>query len=292
MKFLKALLVCAALFSGNAMAQIAIATWNIQNLGHGNQKSYVALAETAQAFDLLAIQEVMNREGAEQLKQALEKKTGHSWELMYSHLLGRGSYKEKYAFLWKKATVEYVDGAVVYLDKRDQFIREPFSARFRERASGLEFVAATVHILYGKSVEDRIPEIESLGSYWQWLESAYEDTPIMLMGDFNLAPSHPAWDSLKQHARPLVESGATTVSNVDGRYANLYDNIWTGLRNPAPVVKTHVVKAPELLGWPHKKFRKHASDHVPVVTYTGNRTQVAQAHTAPIIPAPSPSKGQ
>jgi hypothetical protein len=35
-----------------------------------------------------------------------------------------------YALIWRDSTVEYSDGAVVYFDRENHFIREPFSAKF------------------------------------------------------------------------------------------------------------------------------------------------------------------
>src|SRR5690606_29078965 len=102
-----------------AAADVRVGSWNIQNLGWENGKDYAALAAVAQNFDLLSVQEVMNAEGIERLKVELERVTQEPWGILYSHLIGRGSYREKYAFLWRKSEVEYLDGAVVYLDDRD-----------------------------------------------------------------------------------------------------------------------------------------------------------------------------
>lgn len=92
---------------------------------------------------------------------------------MASDDLGRSSHREHYGFLWREREVEYVGGAAVFLDHRDVFAREPYSARFLDRDAGTEFAAATVHVFYGDSVGDRLPEIEALADYWQWLEEAY-----------------------------------------------------------------------------------------------------------------------
>ena len=266
----RALFWVLILFSTSALADIRIATWNIERLGHGNNKSYPALALIGSQFDFIAVQEAMNSDGLSTFKRELEKRTGQKWQMMYSHRIGRGSYKEKYAFVWRDSAVEYVDGAVVYLDNTDRYAREPYSARFRSRKTGTQFVAATAHILYGKSVSDRTPEIQALAAYWEWLSEVYPGTPRVLLGDFNLAPSHNAWRSLKASARPAVTHGATTVSSVDGRFANLYDNIWLGKHNPLGVTGAGIFNGPRALGWSHKKFRKHASDHVPVYITIGN----------------------
>lgn len=261
-------------------ADISLASWNIERLGHGQQKSYAALAQIASRFDFIAVQEVMTQEGLERFSAALEDHTGEPWEKMASHLIGRGSYKEKYAFVWRTAAIEYVDGAVVYLDTTDKFAREPYSARFRAKDSGLEFVVATVHIIYGRSRSDRTPEIQALYEYRAWLGEVYDGDPErILLGDFNLRPSHPAWGPLREVARPLIIEGASTVSSIDGRYANLYDNIWVSSDSNLPICSAGVFKAPDVLGWSHETFRQHVSDHVPVYVLLGQAT----LDTAPVI---------
>lgn len=261
---LAALTVLVALPVGSA----TLASWNIRHLGHGELKHYDVLGTIVRdgGFDLIAVQEAMTAEGIEALETAIETATGVPWDAMYSHDLGRGSHKEKYAFLWNTATIEYVDGAVVYLDVTDRFAREPYSARFRARDSGLIFVAATVHVLYGKGVKDRAPEIDALAAYWQWLRDVYPDDAerIVLMGDFNLAPQHAAWAALRVHAEPLITSGATTLSTIDGRFANLYDNIWVPLEHELPIAGAGIYEFPAALGLTHEQARRHVSDHAPV----------------------------
>src|SRR5690554_5786788 len=114
------LLLCFSLLPIlSAYADIIVGSWNIQRLGHGDQKSYPALAAIASKVDLLAVQEVMTDEGIEELELQLEKHTSESWSYIASHALGSGSYKEKYAFIWRDSAVEYDEGAVVYLDREN-----------------------------------------------------------------------------------------------------------------------------------------------------------------------------
>lgn len=262
------LLAALAILVALPVDSATLASWNIRHLGHGELKRYDLLGAIVHdaGLDFIAVQEAMTAEGIEALEAAVERATGVSWDAMYSHALGRGSHKEKYAFLWNTTTIEYVDGAVVYLDITDRFAREPYSARFRARESGLTFVAATVHILYGKGVRDRTPEVEALAEYWRWLREVYpeEAERILLMGDFNLAPHHPAWAALRAHATPMIARGATTLSTVDGRYANLYDNIWVPLEHDLPIAAAGVVRFPAELGLTHDEARRHVSDHAPV----------------------------
>ncbi|WP_218563879.1 endonuclease/exonuclease/phosphatase family protein [Marinospirillum perlucidum] len=265
------LFVSISLQAADARQGLALASWNIKRLGHGSSTDFTALGSLAAAFDFIAVQEVMTPEGLENLDAALEAATGEDWQYLASHRVGRSSYKEIYAFLWRSERVAYMDGAVVYLDPGDLFAREPYSARFRDLTRDQVFAAATVHIVYGDRVSDRTEEIDELTSYWRWLEDIYPQTPLLLMGDFNLEPDHPAWQPLLSlGVEPQFTSGATTLSSRNGRYANLYDNIW--MRDPQAlgVREAGILRFPELLGWDHERARREVSDHAPVYLLTGN----------------------
>lgn len=253
----------------NGSGGLAIASWNIERLGHGQNKDYQGLAVIGSLFDFIAVQEAMTAEGIERFQQALEDETSVDWEAMYSHPIGRGSYKEKYAFVWRTDRVHYDTGAVVYLDSNDYFAREPYSARFKDLTTDTYFVAATVHILFGRSVRDRLPEILELASYWAWLEEVYPGDEVFLMGDFNLAPTNDAWQPLyQQGVMPLIVEGATTLSSIDGRYANLYDQILVADDTEVPLKEAGIVQFPAMLGLTHEQARRYISDHAPVYVLT------------------------
>lgn len=279
-KFVVGVLLC--LITSLSWADTKIGSWNIARLGNGDQKSFPALANIAKEFDFFAVQEVMNEPALVSLDQALEKASGEKWEYLNSHLVGRGSYKEMYAFFWRSKRIEYVDGAVVYLDRKNLFEREPFSARFRTLEDGQTFVASTVHILYGKSEADRTPEIRELANYWAWLHEVYPETGnMLLMGDFNLNPKNPAWRPLKQVARPLITSGASTLSQTDGKFSNLYDNIWISKTSPMNVQDFGIVNYPKIIGWSNERSRKQVSDHAPVFVSIGAASAQNRVTKAP-----------
>jgi len=255
----------------NAYADIVVGSWNIQRLGHGDQKSYPALAVIASKIDLLAVQEVMTEEGMEKLERQLEKHTGESWSHLASHAVGMSSYKEMYGFIWRDSAVEYSDGAVVYLDRENHFIREPFSAKFRSKRNGTELALGTVHVVFGKGIKDRVPEIKELANYWEWMQDVYSGTPIVLLGDFNLSPFNAAWAPVKRHAVPLLTEGASTLS-AKGHYANLYDNIWVEPNTALVITDVGIIDFPKMVGWNHKKSRKHVSDHAPIYMTLGSAT--------------------
>jgi len=74
-----------------------------------------------------------------------------------------------------------------------------------------------------------------LRDYHDWLRETFEERPVFLMGDFNLAPTNPAWGPMGEVAYPLIQEGATTISMIDGRFANLYDNIWVDVEMDLPI---------------------------------------------------------
>ncbi|MBK1726722.1 helix-hairpin-helix domain-containing protein [Halorhodospira neutriphila] len=251
------------LASTTATADLAVGSWNIQHLGWDNGKDLAAVAAVASRFDLLAVQELMDPAALGRLERRFEERTGEAWGSMASDALGASSYQEHYGFLWREAEATYVEGAVVYLDRRGAFARPPYSALFADTDTGQRYAAATVHITYGDSVSDRTPEIRALDEYWRWLDETYSDSTRLLMGDFNLELGNEAWRELDALAKPAVTRDGTTLSSTDGRYASLYDNIWYDSSRLRPD-GSGVLRFPELLDINHEEARDSVSDHAPV----------------------------
>jgi endonuclease/exonuclease/phosphatase family metal-dependent hydrolase len=243
-----------------AEAETRVASWNIKRLSEG-PTDLERVAKVIAHFDLVAIQEVMEEHALMLLVAELQEVTGEEWGVMASHAIGRGSYKEHYAFLWRKSLIDYVDGAVVYLDDRDVFAREPLSARFSS-ADGT-FILANIHVLYGDSKSDREPEIRALRAYWDWLGTTFPDEQYFLVGDFNMPPDDASFSALGETALPLIRSGATTLAHTDGQYANLYDNIWAPLGLKAGV-SAGIFDLISYLGDSNDAIRESVSDHAPV----------------------------
>ncbi|TVP57281.1 MAG: endonuclease [Halomonadaceae bacterium] len=266
-----------------AFADVILGSWNIQNLGWNNDKRFDKLAHVVDHFDFLAIQELMNEEALERLEEKVETLSGESWSSMASHALGRSTYREHYAFLWRDSAVEYVEGAVVFIDSSDVFAREPYSAKFRSKRSGQAFAVGNIHVVYGRSVGDRLPEIAALVDYWDWLEEIYPGIPRLLMGDFNLAPHHQAWQLLRDRGViPAITAGATTLSPTAGRYANLYDNIWK-VSGELDIPRRGIVEFPALFGIDHVRARDVVSDHAPVYISLGNAELALRPFTSAAI---------
>lgn len=277
-------------FLQNAWADVNIGTWNLEHLSVRPNKDFQSIAKVAQKVDFLAVQELMNEDALQALARELTKQTGKHWSSMASSAVGRSSYKEMYGFVWRDDVVAYEDGAVTYLDRGDTFEREPYSARFKSLKDGTTFVVATVHVLYGKSQSDRASEIKALSSYWTWLKDTYPgNNQIMLMGDFNTPPNSPAWANLDASAKPLVLTGASTLSTTDGKFANLYDNIFVSKNSAIRVNSIQVFNYPKYLGMTHAQGRDSVSDHAPVFLSAGlgggSQSEVA-APAAKALPNP------
>ncbi|MFW2590197.1 hypothetical protein [Sagittula sp. SSi028] len=164
-------------------------------------------------------------EALQDFERVIEEQAGESWSTMASDAIGRGSYREIYAFLWKDAEFNAADSGLIYIDRRDIFSREPFSVRF-QTIEGYEFILASTHLIYGDSVDVREAEARALADYQTWLADSFSGIDVYLAGDFNLPRNNPAWRKLASTSAALIVEGATTLSTRDGRYANLYDNIW------------------------------------------------------------------
>ncbi len=260
--------ICALVF--NSALAINIASWNIQRLGQGSKKDYAAIASiiVLNRVDLIAIQEVMNEKGIETLRRSVSQVTGEKWEILFSHRNGKNSYKEMYAFMWRPSKVKYFKNAIVYLDPTHVFAREPFSALFEDENTHKWFLLATVHIVFGKKVSSRNKEVKELASYWAWLEASFPDYThkMVLMGDFNMKPQKKPWLNLKKLAYPLITNDATTLSAVDGKFVNLYDNFWVSNNNLLHISASRILSSsPKDMHLTHQQFRRSVSDHVPIM---------------------------
>lgn len=268
-----AVLFLLTTFATTALAEFRVGSWNLLHFGWNNAKDYNAVAVIASQFDFLAVQELMKPAALARLRDVLEQRTGVAWNQIASGAEGRSTYQEHYGFIWRTDKVKYIGGAVSYLDTRDAFAREPFSALFQRLDTGDEFAFATVHIRFGDSRADRSPEILALGEYWRWLAETYPDAQLrILSGDFNTPPGDPAWRVLDKNARPLVTRGGSTLSTTPGEYASLYDNFFVPDNYNLKTAAAGVLPYPQILGLNWIQARKHVSDHVPIYLVLGTKS--------------------
>ncbi|MDF3917537.1 helix-hairpin-helix domain-containing protein [Salinicola salarius] len=269
-RYTVAALISLLALPAQAYADITIGSWNLLHLGWNNGKRLDAVADIAKGADLWSLQEVMSDTAVQDLERELERQTGEGWTSMTSDEVGRSSYTESYAFLWRDDAVEYTQGAVSYLDMADNFAREPYLAEFRDKDTGETYALATVHITYGDGRSDRTPEIRDLADIWDWMSEVYPGSARLITGDFNMPPTDASWGPLrKAGALPAITTGATTLSETDGVYSSLYDNFWYDPDSINAGI-AGIVNFPQMLGIDHVTARDIVSDHAPIYLTIGD----------------------
>ena len=143
-----ALVVGLAWTAAAAGAQtISVASWNIRifSTGSRDDAELELICDRLQQFDLIAIQEVRDREVVNRTLALLGQR-GAAYDALVSEQVGRG-VKERYAFLWRQDAVQALGEGVVWPDDGDLFIREPYIATFR--AGHFDFTLITLHAIFG-----------------------------------------------------------------------------------------------------------------------------------------------
>lgn len=244
----------------NTQNQTTIASWNLLHLGWNNQKDLEAVQTIANNFDFLAIQELMNPKGIKDLKETLEQRTNNSYKYIYSDQIGSTRYKEMYGFIWNESKIKYQKNQTLYIRGKDIFERPPFSQQFKIKETNEIFVIGTIHIVFGKSIKDRTPEILELKNYYEFLkETNPEQDFIIIQGDFNLPQNNKQFNILKEVMNVTIHE-KTSLSTKPGIYQSQYDNIFIDTH----VKDSGIIKFPEVLKLDWKHQRKHVSDHLPV----------------------------
>jgi endonuclease/exonuclease/phosphatase family metal-dependent hydrolase len=194
----------------NATDTLLLATWNLKEFAGGENdkrtdESYWYIAEIVSHFDLIAIQEV----GADlSALQKLQVRLGGTWNYVVSDVTeGSSGNQERLAFLFDRRKIRFsgVVGEIVIPPIEDedgntiapssQLARTPILVGFE--AGWFRFMLSTVHIIWGKGVEEhptRVAEIEALAKF---LKDRSEDKSTwsqnqILLGDFNIFDAEPS----------------------------------------------------------------------------------------------------
>lgn len=265
MKYVKGLVAgCLFVFALQAQA-LTIASWNVKHLGWADEKrDWSSTAKVVAAFDFVALQEVHTEDSVKRLIKTVEKQTGEDWSYSISHrAMGSKRYKEFYAMVWRNSEVKHDLGDTVYLDPDNDFMREPYLAKYSSVDGKHAWTAASIHVIYGDNKAVRVKEASFLDEFAQWAKSAVShDRPLLIMGDFNLPPTSEGFDGLRQFMVSSINKGKTTLRKKDKDYLNLYDNIW--FEGGLKAKSAGIYKFPQKLGMTHVIARKTVSDHAPV----------------------------
>ncbi|XP_062842186.1 deoxyribonuclease gamma-like isoform X1 [Trichomycterus rosablanca] len=195
---------------GGALS-LKICSFNVQSFGESKiskpQVMNVILASISRC-DLMLIMEIKDAKGKAfpQLMTRLNRRfTERSPEYGYiiSKRLGRKSYKEQYAFIYRKKLVsvksvyQYPD---VQTEDLDAFAREPFVVWFSSTNTEIkDFVIIPIHT----TPEAAVKEIDELYDVYQNVSKHLQSQNYIIMGDFNAACGYvpkKEWRNIRLHS--------------------------------------------------------------------------------------------
>lgn len=251
-------------FSSNGETHEAyIGIFNTLRLGKG-EKDYNTLAKSIEMFDVVGLVEVMNKKGLDKLQIELEKISKDKWASHISpYPVGTETYKEYYAYLYKKDKVKFVKSEGFYLDSKNDFIREPFGATFK--IENFDFTFVLLHSIYGKKVTQRQYEASKLVDVYSYFKKITPDgRSVIIGGDFNLPANDSSFSPILNHKDDIIYALDTSIKTTIGTkgFANSYDNFFLSKKY------THNFKgksgAIDITKGDYIKTRKEISDHIPV----------------------------
>lgn len=190
---------------------LLISTWNIRAFGRITKKwesgssdtpkrdfhAVRCIAEILSRFDVVAVQEV--RENIQGLRYVM-KLLGPSWSFVLTDVTkGDSGNGERMAYLFDTRKVQLSGLACELVVPEEQlknniepdalerqFARTPYAVSFQ--SGGKTFILTTMHLLYGDSVNDRLPELRGIAQWmkdWATDVNAF-DHNLILLGDFNI----------------------------------------------------------------------------------------------------------
>ncbi|HEX8270437.1 MAG TPA: endonuclease/exonuclease/phosphatase family protein [Flavobacterium sp.] len=245
-------------------AQVSVVSWNIANFGKSKSDSTIVfIAKTLENFDIVALQEVVAGNGGAQAVARLASelnRTGSKWDYIVSDpTTGNPHQSERYAFLWKTATIKKIGKAWLDSTYSAEIEREPYLCRFQYEQK--VFTLVSFHAIPKK----RQPETEI--KYFKFFPQIYSSENLVFSGDFNLPQSHTVFHPLRKIGfKPTLTNSKTSLrQNCDKGdcLASEYDNIWY---DSAKIFTTESDTIPFHLNFSEMQEARKVSDHLPVFT--------------------------
>ncbi|MCY1019179.1 deoxyribonuclease I [Pyxidicoccus sp. MSG2] len=220
-----------------AASYLRVVSWNLRHEGWAAEQTYTddakqiwnqfgANSTSNNGCDLVFLQEVMNTDVMPALAQALTQVSGVSWTYAQTPLIGRSSYKEIYAVLYRTDTVSLLS-STVYSDSGDKFEREPQIVKVRHTPTGADYTFINWHAIWGTAAE-RDVEVRNIDTVFKSVQDgSTSDQDVILVGDHNMACTGASWSELAALS-PAVSCklDVATTLNTSGGFANAYDHFW------------------------------------------------------------------
>jgi deoxyribonuclease-1-like protein len=243
-------------------AQVKFCSWNIQNFGKSKSDSEVVIiAQTLRDFDLVSVVEVVAGNGGAQAVARLAdvlNRAGAKWSYVISNpTTGSQGGSERYAFLWKTASLRQHGKAWLDTFFCAEIEREPFMSDFvyGER----HFTAVAFHAV----PKSRQPEREI--KYLRYFPEKYTGKVLVFAGDFNCPQSHTVFNPLREMGFQPAFAGCKTTLKTEMKngecLASEYDNIFYPASQIARIGSGTVAF---YSGFASLRAARQVSDHLPV----------------------------
>ncbi|QSQ22372.1 deoxyribonuclease I [Pyxidicoccus parkwayensis] len=220
-----------------AASYLRVVSWNLRHEGWTAEQTYTDDAKqlwtqfgsnstSNNGCDLVFLQEVMNTDVMPALAQALTQVSGVTWNYAQTPLIGRSSYKEIYAVLYRTDTVSLLS-STVYSDPSDLFEREPQIVKVRHTPTGADYTFINWHAIWGTAAE-RDVEVRNIDTVFKSVQDgSTSDQDVILLGDHNMACTGASWTELAGLS-PAVTCKLDVAStlNTSGGFVSAYDHFW------------------------------------------------------------------
>ena len=237
--------IAAALFSltttSFAASYTRVVSWNLRHEGYSGETNYAGDAAqiwqqygssstSTNGCDVVLLQEVMYSTAASGIASALTSLTGVTWNYSCTAAIGRTTYKECYAVVYRTDNISLLSSSV-YSDTTDIFEREPQIVKIRDVRTNADFTFINWHCTFGTTAE-RQAECANIYKVFNSVQNgSTTDEDVILNGDFNLDATAASFNSLISTANvsPQVSYhvNVATSLNSSGGYASAYDHFWS-----------------------------------------------------------------
>ncbi|MBX7245427.1 MAG: hypothetical protein K1X53_08000 [Candidatus Sumerlaeaceae bacterium] len=225
---------------GYSAAYLRVVSWNLRHEGYSGETNYTGDANqiwqqfgssstSPNGCDVVLCQEVMYDTAASGIASALTSVSGVNWSYAVTAAIGRTTYKERYAVIYRTDNVSLLS-STVYNDTNDKFEREPQIVKVRHIATGEDYTFINWHTIFGTTAE-RQQEIADIVTVFNSVQNgSTADEDVILLGDHNADATSAWWANLKStsYVSPAVtyKVNDLTTINSSGAYASAYDHFW------------------------------------------------------------------
>ncbi|EEX34340.1 MULTISPECIES: exonuclease/endonuclease/phosphatase family protein [Vibrio] len=244
-----------------------VISWNIQVFGRSKASKPQVMAHivaTLQHYDLIAIQEIRDKSqtAIQQLLEALNNASQHTYTMIVGERLGRSASKEQYAYVYR---VDVLTPLRFYTsdDPDDVFHREPLVAHFQCPACvSPNLIVVNVHT----DPDEAHEEVDALSDVVTTAIQASAIQDVLVLGDLNADCGY-----MNQHERetsPLFGDGFTMligddVDTTTGKTHCAYDRLVVTNSLVPRIEHARVVAFDDDLDLDEAQT-KAVSDHYPV----------------------------